>query len=116
MSERAGPASSEIKNAEKFEKIKNGKVVAVIGFFENDKADGVKNFLAVAEELRGKVKFAHTFSADVMKAADVEAQNINLYRPAVMKSKFEDQVVVFETKKFTTGVIRSWVRDNANGL
>jgi len=116
MAERAGPASYEIKDSAKFDKLKSGAEPVVVGFFESESADGAKNYKDAAEALRGKVKFAHTYSADVAKSAEIELGNMVLYRPSKMKSKFEEQAVVYETKKWTVGLIKNWVKSNAAGL
>jgi len=116
MSERAGPAAAELTSAAKFEKLTSGAENVVIGFFESESADGVKNFKEAAESLRGKVKFAYTFNKEVSEKAGQDFNNMVLYRPAKMKSKFEEQVLAYESKKWTVGLIKNWVKDNAQGL
>jgi len=116
MSERAGPASAELTSAAKFEKLTSGAEPVVIGFFESDSADGVKNFKDAAEKLRGKVKCAHTFSKEVAEKAGQEFNNMVLYRPSKMKSKFEEQVLQYESRKWTVGLVTKWVKSNAAGI
>lgn len=113
---QAGPASAEIKDVAKFEKLVAGTVPVVIGFFESDKAEGFAAFKKASEELREKSKFAHAFNADVMKAAGQEAGAIAIFRPKPMKSKFEEQVEVYNKGKITQGLVRSWVQETINGL
>jgi len=113
---QAGPASSETTDVAKYQSIAGGKKHVVFGFFENDKADGFKAFMKAADELREKVKFTHTFSADVLKAAGQESGSIVLYRPAAMKSKFEESVVSYDKGKYTIGLVRNWVLEGVKGL
>lgn len=118
MAGQAGPSSAEIKDTAKVEKLLNSKSNMVIGFFESDAADGANAFQKMANELRehGGVKFAHSYSADVAKAADQELGSVVLFRPKAMKSKFEEQVVKYSKDKFTVGLLRNWVKDSSKGL
>jgi len=116
LASQAGPASTETTDVAKYESLVNGKKHVVVGFFADDKADGYKAFQKAADELREKVKFTHTFSADVMKAAGQESGAIVLYRPKVMKSKFEEQVVAYDKGKYTVGLVRNWVSEGVRGL
>lgn len=116
MAGQAGPASAEILETSKIEKLINGKTNIVIGFFENEKSEGLDVFKKAANELRETNKFAHTFSADVAKAAGQELGSIVLFRPKALKSKFEEQEVKYVKEKFTTGLIRNWVKEVGPGL
>jgi len=116
LASQAGPASSEVSDAAGFEAKLSGASNVFFGFFENDKSDAYAAFTKVANELREDHKFAHTFSADVMKAAGKSAESVSLFRPKVMKSKFEEQVVDYGKDKWTVGLLRSFMKDSAAGL
>lgn len=116
MAGQAGPASAEIKDVAKVEKVLNSQANVVIGFFESEKADGFSAFTKAANELRESVKFSHTFSAEVAAAAGAEVGQVVLFRPKVMKSKFEDQTIVYDKEKFSAGLIRNWAIEKAPGL
>jgi len=116
MAGQAGPASSEIDSQEKLDKALNARANVVLGFFESESSDGVEAFKKAAQELRETTKFAHSFSADMAEAAGQKQGSIVLLRPKAMKSKFEEQEVAYSKDKFTAGLIRNWVNDNAPGL
>lgn len=116
MAKQAGPASAEIKDLTKIEKVMSSNSNIVLGFFESETADGYQAFTKAATELRDSIKFAHTFSAKVAQVADAKLGQIILYRPKIMKSKFEEQKMVYDKSKFTVGLIRNWAKDNAPGL
>jgi protein disulfide isomerase family A protein 3 len=113
---QAGPAASETNDVDKYESLVNGKKHVVFGFFDDANADGYKAFQKAADELRETVKFTYTFNADVLKAAGKESGSIALYRPKVMKSKFEEQVVDYDKGKYTIGLVRNWVLEGVRGL
>lgn len=73
-------------------------------------------FSKAADELRENTKFSHVFSAEITAHAGMKNGNIVLYRPKMMKSKFEDQVVTYDKSKYTVGLVRNWVKLNAPGL
>merc|ERR1711981_626997 len=116
LASQAGPSSVQIDDAAKFDAKLASISNIVMGFFADDKADGFSAFKKVADEHREDYKFAHTFNADVMKAAGKEAGTITIFRPKVMKSKFEEQVVDYDKEKFTVGLVRTWLKENIAGL
>jgi len=112
----AGPASGETASIEKFDKKLDSSSPIVIGFFESAEAPGFMAFSKAADELRENTKFSHVFSSEITAHAGMKNGNIVLYRPKIMKSKFEDQVVTYDKSKYTVGLVRNWVKLNAPGL
>jgi len=113
---QAGPSSIELATVAKLDAKLAKPENLIFGAFADANDDGYKAFAKVADELREEHSFAHTFDADVMKAAGKESGNIAIFRPKVMKSKFEEQVVDFAKDKTTVGLVRSFIKDNAAGL
>ena len=116
MAGQAGPSSAEVSDTDKLQKYLDSKTNVVMGFFESEKADGADAFQKAANELRESMKFAHSFDAEVAKAAGQEMNSIVLLRPKVMKSKFEEQVEVYDKEKYTVGLIRNWIKSASKGL
>jgi len=116
MAGQAGPASNEIKDLAMAEKLMNARSNLVVGFFKDDKADGFAVFTKAANELRETNKFAHTFCPKIAEKCGRNIGEIVLFRPKLMKSKFEEQQVLYNKEKYTIGLIRNFVKDNGAGL
>lgn len=125
---------NEIKNVDHFNKLMKAQVPVVIGFFDpekvenKNKAPGFKAFSMAADQLNdyqqekvfhvSKVRSYYTFSSEIIKAAgDAKIGTLIYYRPENDKEDFEERIEVYDKNgKFTKGLIRNFIRDNAMGL
>lgn len=121
MRGQVGPASRVYDDREKLEQgLNSAKEVVVLGLFPSEgKSDLQTKFLKVADKLRESVNFAHVFTDSVSDALSVKALTglkdqsvpaIVLVRPQDLRSKFEENVVVY-----TTGDLEAFIKSNIHG-
>lgn len=115
MRKQAGPASVEIESLTKWAKVSANTATLVVGFFDDYTSGNGQVFMKVADSLRDNYRFAHVTDAAVIDAAKQESGKIVLYRPRAMKNKFEAGDIVYDGEKFTLGLLKTWVKNNALG-
>jgi len=115
MRKQSGPASTAIDSTSKWEKVSQNKQTIIVGFFEDYESGNGQVFQKVASALRDDFRFAHSTDSAVVKAAEQEEGKIVLYRPRGMKNKFEAGEVIYTGEKFTVGLIKTWIKENALG-
>ncbi|XP_046434463.1 protein disulfide-isomerase A3 [Neodiprion pinetum] len=123
MKAQVGPASKELTGEDCQKGFLDSDEVGVIGYFEKDDSPLSAAFHTVAKKLREKVRFAHT-SANALLEKEGLKNNIVLYRPKILHSKFEPSSVTYEggdsiadvndfiTKNYF-GIVGVRTRDNA---
>lgn len=115
MRKQAGPASTEIPSLTKWAKITQNTNTIIVGFFDSYTSGEGKIFMQVADALRDTHRFAHSTNEAVVEAAQQANGKVVLYRPRAMKNKFEAGDVVFDGEKFTVGILKTWIKNNALG-
>lgn len=115
MRSQAGPASSDVDSEAKWAKVSANSEALVVGFFDDYTQGNGQVFMKVADALRDNFRFAHVTNADVLKASGQEAGSIVLFRPRAMKNKFEPIDIKYDGDKFTVGILKTWVKNNALG-
>ncbi|XP_063980859.1 protein disulfide-isomerase A3 [Diachasmimorpha longicaudata] len=94
MRSQVGPASKELKGESCKKAFLTTDEVSIIGYFENADSPRAKAFHTVANKLREKARFAHTSEKSLL--IEGLTNHIVLYRPAVLRNKFEDDTVKYE--------------------
>ncbi|EFN76813.1 protein disulfide-isomerase A3 [Harpegnathos saltator] len=95
MKSQVGPASQELTNEKSYKTFLEGDDVAVVGYFEKDDSPLAAAYLTVTKKLRGKAKFAHTTTEQLLESAG-HKNTIVLYRPKHLDNKFESNNVVYD--------------------
>lgn len=113
MKAQVGPSSRELEGEECLEKFLNNNDVGVVGFFEKD-SNLQEEFMKTANKLREKVRFAHTSNKALLDKFDVK-DDIILFRPKHLHSKFEDDKVHFKDIK-TQEKLEKLISENYHGL
>lgn len=114
MRSQVGPSSKECTSAEEVEKLLAKEEVVIVGFFENKDADLYDHFLKVADKQRESWVFGHTFNKDLLKKYG-HTNKVVLFRPSVLKSKFEDSEAVYEGAADKTE-LEKFLKENYHGL
>jgi len=114
MRKQAGPASIEVTTQEKWDKVSNNKDTIVIGYFSDYTTGNGGVFMKLADSLRDDFRFAHVNNADILASTGMDGK-IVLQRPRAMKNKFEEGDVEYTQEKYTVGILKAWVRENALG-
>ncbi|XP_023246468.1 protein disulfide-isomerase A3 [Copidosoma floridanum] len=111
---QVGPASKEIFSSEDFNSLFNDpNVVNIVGFFEDQSFPLFKTFQSVANQLREKATFAHTFSKEVSESENYK-NTIVLYRPKSLHNKFEDNKVTCDGNGVEE--IKKCIKHNFHGI
>lgn len=123
MRSLAGPASKELNSFEKLDAhYKQAKNLVVIGIFKNTDDSQYKQFIETANHNRDLASYVHIFED---KASDkfeklssfktdkaVKVSTILLARPAIYRSKFEPDYLIFDA----SDELKDWIQENSNGL
>lgn len=104
MRKQSGPSSVEVTNVEGLDKIIARGETVVAGFFSASGAQS-KAFLAAADSLREKFKFAHSFAADV-NAHYKHNDAVVIFKP------FGEAPAVNEKPGSASSVLEGWIYDN----
>jgi len=100
MKKQAGPSSLEIKDVSKLEEITSRDEPIIIGYFTSEGA-AFKEFMAAANTLRDKFKFAHSTNAAVLDKAG--------YREAVVLYKPYDEKTAVFPGTVKASAIEEWI-------
>lgn len=87
--------------------------MSIVGYFENEKSSIAEAFHSVAKKLREKARFAHTTKSLLVK--DELKNKIVLYRPDILKNKFEENVITYEGPE-SVADISDFITKNYHGL
>lgn len=123
MRSLAGPSSKEFKSFEEVQKLyKNATSVIVLGLFKSADDSLYSQFMETANQNREIASFVHIFED---KATDsfnkltsfaseksVKISSIVLARPAIYRSKFEPDFLVYDS----SDVLKDWIQDNSHGI
>lgn len=88
--------------------------VSIIGYFEDENSALAKSFHSVAKKLREQARFAHTSVKSLLQKEKYN-NHIVLYRPEMLKNKFEPSVLVYEGGN-SLDDISNFITDNYFGL
>lgn len=111
MQTLAKPPPAKLTSVEALEHfLKSGDDAAVVGFFEND-SDLKALFLRVFDEFSKKLRFALTSSKELLEKQKLK-DAVVLFRPLHLRSKFEDDSIVFNNGS----ELRHFVLKNHRGL
>lgn len=113
MKKQAGPSSKEVADVETMEKVLGGFDAVLVGYFTSD-SDMKSEFLKAADSLRDQYRFAHTSDEAVMDAQG-HKDEIVLYRPNRLKSKFEESKFVYSGSASRSS-IEKFIEENIHGL
>lgn len=64
-----GPASQDLTNEKSYKAFLEGDDVGVVGYFEKDDSALAAAYLLVTKKLRGKARFAHTSTKQLLESA-----------------------------------------------
>lgn len=123
MRSLAGPASKKLDSFDKLNKLyKDTKNLLVVGIFKNADDSLHKQFIETANQNRDVASFAHIFEDDASDkfenlaalASDktVKVSSIVLARPAIYRSKFEPDHLVYDS----SDELKDWITENSFGL
>ncbi|MBN3310035.1 PDIA3 isomerase, partial [Amia calva] len=115
MKKQAGPSSVELRTKEDLEAFVNNFDASVVGFFVDGDSAGLAEFLKAASAMRDGYRFAHTTAPSLREAHAVTAEEVLLFRPPRLRSKFEE-AVLRHAEPITPGTLRKFIRDNIFGL
>jgi len=110
MRSKAGPVSRVLETVRDAESFTSKKEPVVVGFFEAEGSAAYKTYLSLASAKSEDFKFGHTLNEEVLKKFNYRDQVV-IFRPQVMKSKFEEQAVVH-----SVGDLTDWLNKNIYGL
>ncbi len=88
----------------------------VIGFFESKSSDLFEEFMAAANEMRGTLRFMHTFDKSAAKEFGVEVDTVSVFLPEIFSSPNEDKVKSLTKKSATAKEIDTFIRKNSAPL
>lgn len=123
MRSLAGPSSKKLESFEKLDKLyKDSKHLLVFGIFENADDSLHKQFIETANQNRDLASFAHIFENESSDKFDkltsfasdkaVKVPSIILARPAIYRSKFEPDYLVYDS----SDELKDWIQENSFGL
>jgi protein disulfide-isomerase A3 len=114
MLSKAGPTSREISTEAELEKFLSSAAPVIVGFFDELGSVAHKAFEGAAGALSEDFRFAHTFSKDLASKLG-HSNNVVIYQPKVLHSKFEDKLKKFEGA-LNMQNLKSWIEKNIMGL
>lgn len=123
MRSLAGPPSKELNSYEKLEKLyKETKNLLVIGLFKDSDDAQYKQFSETANQNRDIASYVHIFGDKATDKYDklvslkgdeaVKVPSIVLARPAIYRSKFEPDYLIYDS----SDELKDWIVDNSQGL
>lgn len=123
MRSLAGPPSKKFDSFEKLEKLyKDTKNLLVIGLFKNEDDSQFKQFIETANQNRDLASYVHILEekasdkfeklATLAKDEAIKVSSIVLARPAIYRSKFEPDYLVYDS----SDELKDWIQENSNGL
>jgi protein disulfide isomerase family A protein 3 len=117
MKARSGPASKELSSVTDFETFKTKTDdTMIIGFFKDSSSALGKEFLKAANALRENFEFAHTYDAEVAKAAGDFTEDVIVLRPVHLHSKLEENHVALGDATAKSSAIQSFIKSKFSGL
>lgn len=93
MKAQVGPSSKELSSQADLDKFLAYNDISVIGFFEKE-SDLKVAFMKIADQMREKVRFAHSSQSDILKKQGVK-DTVVLFRPSHLHSKFEESEIAY---------------------
>ncbi|KAL8606439.1 hypothetical protein ACOMHN_015528 [Nucella lapillus] len=114
MAGKAGPSSKELKNMKDYNDFLEREGGCVIGFFKDGESDKAKTFQKAASGIED-LRFAHTTATDIMDKTKYQDEVV-LFRPKVMKNKFEDNAVKFTGDATNKDKIKTFLNEEKFGL
>lgn len=95
MKAQIGPSSKELQNHDDFNRFLNvgQDSVSLVGFFETD--NNLKTaYMNIADEMRGKCRFAHTSDKDLIKRHGIR-NGVVMFQPAFLWNKYKIHSTTF---------------------
>ena len=114
MRGKAGPSSKELKTVQEAEKFLNNDDHSIVGFFESASAKENEEFQRLASALSDDFRFAHTFSADVIKKYNHKNTFVLIQSPK-LATKLEPSEKEY-SGAFNVDKMKTFVFDNIHGL
>jgi len=115
MKAQVGPASKELKSVKDVEAFIAKDEVSIIGFFESETGSDAEAYLKFADKYKDTYRFGHSTAKDVLKKYDQYKDNVVLFRPKHLQSKFEESEIEY-TGKMESGALKEFVTDNYHGV
>ncbi|XP_033120554.1 protein disulfide-isomerase A3-like [Anneissia japonica] len=113
MKKQSAPVTKELSTVDEINAFIDNFDVGIVGYFTS--ANNAKSeFAKAASKLFEDYRFAFTISEDALKEFGYSDQVV-LYRPKRLKSKFEENEVVFEGD-VKSGKLQTFITDNSKGL
>ena len=115
MREISLPSFIEINTKDDLQDLRNSETIpVVVGYFKSSTGRGAIQFRQASEDFTGSVKFAIVYTDEGFDKEQVPA--IKLFRNPRMKSKFEQEVIVYDDEKFSHAKIERFVTENRFGV
>ncbi|KAK7095350.1 protein disulfide-isomerase A3-like [Littorina saxatilis] len=114
MGKEGGPSSKELKTKKEFDDFVGREDGSVVGFFTDADSEQAKTFQKLADSF-DDLLFAHTYSSQVMDKLKYKDEVV-LFRPKVMASKFEETAVKFTGDATKLHKLKGFLTDEAFGL
>jgi len=110
MKSKAGPTTRQLDSEAALKKFVGNADTVVVGYFKDDSSSLFATFKKVADGLSEDFSFGHTFGSQ-----EVTGDQIVIYYPARLHSKFEAKTKKFEGAE-EVSQIKSWIEENAMGI
>lgn len=123
MRSLAGPATKQVDSFAKLDELyKNAKNLVVFGLFESADDSLYQTFIDTAKANRDLASYVHIFKASASDSVDklttlnakkdIKLPTIVLARPAIYRSKFEPDYLIYSAED----ELNVWIKSNAHGL
>jgi hypothetical protein len=97
MQGQVGPSSKLLPTKKAvMDFVKEWDDVVIMGFFENENAEMLSQYLEANNDIRDDYRFGHTFDLEARKSFGFTKNAITLMQPEKFRSKYEDKFNVFK--------------------
>eukprot|EP00088_Acartia_fossae_P059160 TRINITY_DN6994_c0_g1_i2.p1 TRINITY_DN6994_c0_g1~~TRINITY_DN6994_c0_g1_i2.p1 ORF type:complete len:684 (+),score=152.98 TRINITY_DN6994_c0_g1_i2:49-2100(+) len=84
----------------------------VVGFFA-EKTDLYEEYIAAANQMRGKYRFLHTFDTEIAGKFKADPNSIVVFQPEIFQSEYEESSYTFKKKSGTYKEIMEFIRKSS---
>ncbi|ELT97494.1 hypothetical protein CAPTEDRAFT_170995 [Capitella teleta] len=114
MRSKAGPSSKPLLTKDDVELYMMQNEIVVLGFFDAERSNLLKQFKQLADDLRDDYRFAHSIDSN-LNAQFSYSEDVVIVRPAKMDNKFEESTVKYDGAASLSDM-KIWLKDNVHGL
>ncbi|ELU16122.1 hypothetical protein CAPTEDRAFT_168943 [Capitella teleta] len=114
MRSKAGPSSKQLMTEAQVEAYMNKEENVILGFFDSEDSELLKQFKKLADALSEDFRFAHSVDKDI-NAKFSYSEDVVIVRPKKMANKFEESTVKYSGEA-SLHKMKTWLHDNVHGL